>query len=298
MTKFLLSCAALWASPALAAADDHADAKGEETKVEKAGGKFSLLSTECKAEDDSVLETTPGAPPLDIDDPNTPGCNGWEVNIVTSGELGKAMSFETPLFDINYGIGDNIQLKVEAPFTVTRIDGVSKTGVGDAEVGIKHRFFEDESRDMTIAVYPQLEFAVPGAARSADYAGPTFKVPVLLSTKVGETSKGDVMITANASYNLATSSDAHDYIAGAFGIGFPLTRSIALMVEATTEQSLGRTMGSAREAVYKTNVGFLGKVNSHLLWFGALGESYSASDAEDATHTCLVAGFRFLAGGP
>lgn len=299
MNKFLLSCAALWAAPALAAADDHADAKGEENKVvEKAGGKFSLLSTECKAEDDSVLETTPGAPPLDIDDPNTPGCNGWEVNIVTSGELGKAMSFETPLFDINYGIGDNIQLKVEAPFTVTRIDGVSKTGVGDAEVGIKHRFFEDESRDMTIAVYPQLEFAIPGADKADDYAGPIFKVPVLLSTKVGETSKGDVMITANASYNLATRSEAHDYIAGAFGIGFPLTRSIAMMVEGTTEQSLGSTMGSAREAVYKANVGFLGKVNSHLLWFGALGESYSASDAEDTTHTCLVAGFRFLAGGP
>jgi hypothetical protein len=175
---------------------------------------------------------------------------------------------------------------------------MSKTGVGDAEVGIKHRFFEDESREMTVAVYPQLEFAIPGAEKSDDYEGPIVKVPVLLSTKVGETSKGDVMITANASYNLATRSDAHDYIAAAFGIGFPLTSNIAMMVEGTTEQYLGSNMEGVRENVYKANIGLLGKVNSHLLWFSALGESYAPSAADDKAHTCLVAGFRFLAGGP
>ncbi len=295
MKKFVLLSAALWASPALAA-EDHSEPKGED-KVEKAGGKFSLLSTECKAEDDDGPETTPGAPPLDIDDPNTPGCNGWEVNIVTSGELGKAMSFETPLFDINYGIGDNIQLKVEAPIQFIRSDGATKSGVGAAEVGIKHRFFSDESRDMTIAVYPQLEFGIPGTA-AADDSSPIVKLPVLLSTKVGETGKGDVMITANVAYNLSTSSDTRDTLAAAFGIGFPLSKSIAMMVEGTTEQSLGNNMDGVREAVYKANLGFLGKVNSHLLWFGAVGESYAASDAGDTTHTCLVAGFRLLAGGP
>lgn len=296
MKKLLLLCAALWASPALA--DDHSEPKGEDAKlVDKPGGKFSLLGTECKAEDDTGPETTPGAPPLDIDDPNTPGCNGWEVNIVTSGDLGKAMSFETPLFDINYGIGDNIQLKVEAPIQFIHSDGVTRSGVGAAEVGIKHRFFADESRDMTIAVYPQLEFGIPGTA-AADDGSPILKVPVLLSTKVGETSKGDVMITANVAYNMATSADSHDYIAAAFGIGFPLTSSIAMMVESTTEQSLGNNMAGVRETMYKANAGFLGKVNSHLLWFAALGESYIASDAGDTTHTCLVAGFRVLAGGP
>jgi hypothetical protein len=289
-------CAALWASPALA--EDHSDPKGEDTKlVDKPGGKFSLLGTECKAEDDSGPETTPGAPPLDIDDPNTPGCNGWEINIVTSGDLGKAMSFETPLFDINYGIGDNIQLKVEAPIQFIRSDGVTRSGVGAAEVGIKHRFFSDESRDMTVAVYPQLEFGIPGTA-AANEGSPILKLPVLLSTKVGETGKGDVMITANVAYNLSTSTDSHDHIAAAFGIGFPLSSSIAMMIEGTTEQSLGNNMAGVRETAYKANAGFLGKVNSHLLWFGAIGESYLASDAGDTTHTCLVAGFRLIAGGP
>jgi hypothetical protein len=296
MKKLLLLCAALWASPALA--EDHSDPKGEDTKlVDKPGGKFSLLGTECKAEDDSGPETTPGAPPLDIDDPNTPGCNGWEINIVTSGDLGKAMSFETPLFDINYGIGDNIQLKVEAPIQFIRSDGVTRSGVGAAEIGIKHRFFSDESRDMTIAVYPQVEFGIPGTAAAGENS-PIIKLPVLLSTKVGETGKGDVMITANLAYNKSTSADGRDYIAAAFGIGFPLSSSVAMMVEGTTEQSLGNNMAGVRETAYKANAGFLGKVNSHLLWFAAIGESYLASDAGDTTHTCLVAGFRLIAGGP
>lgn len=216
---------------------------------------------------------------------------------MTSGDLGKAMSFETPLFDINYGIGDNIQLKVEAPFQFIRSDGVTRSGVGAAEVGIKHRFFADESHDMTIAVYPQLEFAIPGTA-AADDDSPIIKLPVLLSTKIGETGKGDVMITANLAYNLSTSADGRDIISAAFGIGFPLSKSIAMMVEGTTEQSLGNNMAGVRETMYKANVGFLGKVNSHLLWFGAVGESYIASDAGDTTHTCMVAGFRLLAGGP
>jgi hypothetical protein len=296
MKKLLLSCAALWASPALAA-EDPGEAKPDEDRITEKAGKFSLLGTECKAEE-GALETTPGSPPLDVDDPNTPGCNGWEINIVTSGDLGKAMSFETPLFDINYGIGDNIQLKVEAPFQFTRSDGVTRSGVGAAEVGIKHRFFEDESREMTIAVYPQLEFGIPGTAAAADGESPLIKLPVLLSTRVGETRKGDVMITANLGYNRSTSPDTPDFLSAAFGIGFPLTSSIAMMVEGTTEQSLGNNMTGVRESLYKSNAGFLGKISSHLLWFGAVGESYYASDAGDTTHTCLVAGFRLIAGGP
>jgi hypothetical protein len=151
---------------------------------------------------------------------------------------------------------------------------------------------------MTIAVYPQVEFAIPGTAAADEASGSLIKLPVLLATRVGETGKGAVMITANLGYNLSTSADTRDYISAAFGIGFPLTSSIAMMVEANTEQSLGTNMAGVRESLYKANAGFLGKINSHLLWFGAVGESYAASDAGDTTHTCLIAGLRLIAGGP
>jgi hypothetical protein len=298
MKKLLISCAALWASPALAA-DAPGEPKGEaDHLVEKSGGKFSLLATECKAEDEGGVEATPGSPPLDVDDTGTPGCNGWEINIVTSGELGKAMSFDSPLLDINYGIGDNVQLKVEAPYQFTRIDGVNHGGVGAAEVGIKHRFFEDESRDLSIAVYPQVEFAIPGTAAAGEAEGTLLKFPVLMSTKIGETSKGDVMLTANLAYNASTSAETGQYVSAALGVGFPLTRNVALMLEGTTEQALTRNMDGVRTSVFKADLALFGKISPHLMLFGAAGQNYASSESEDASHTCFVLGFRLLAGGP
>src|ERR1043166_9252312 len=120
MKKLMFTCALLWVSPVFAAEEEPKGAGDEKladkAEKEKEGGKFTLFGHERKGEEDEGPETTPGSPPLDVDDTGTPGCNAWEVNIVTSGEFGKSMSLETPLLDINYGVGDNIQLKWEVPY--------------------------------------------------------------------------------------------------------------------------------------------------------------------------------------
>ena len=289
----------LWSLPALADDVNH-EPVGADHAGEVQGGKFSLLGRECKADPDSALDTTPGSPPLDVDDPGTPGCNGWEINIVTSGEFGKGMDWETPLFDINYGIGDNIQLKYEIPYLVNQLAGVTTSGIGRAELGLKYRFYDDDSRDLSVAVYPQFEFAMPGMADAPgdDGAGTLTKLPVLLSTKVGETSKGNIMITANVGYNLSTMAATEHYISAAFGVGFPLARNVAVMIEASTEQAFHKNMENVREGHVKANVGLFGPVTDHLLWFAALGQSRASSDTDDANHTCVVLGVRVLAGGP
>jgi hypothetical protein len=290
-------CALLWISPAFAAEEpkdpkDEADKLGEKHE----GGKFTLFGHECKAEEDE-LETTPGSPPLDVDDPGTPGCNGWEINIVTSGEFGKGMDWEAPLFDINYGVGDNLQLKAEIPYEYSRVDGESHSAVGRGELGIKYRFYEDESRDLAIAVYPQLEFAIPGT-EAADEGGTLTKVPVLFATKVAETSKGNVMLTANVAYNISSVPMTENYIAGAIGIGFPVTGKLAAMIEGSTEQALGNNMEDVREGYFKANLGLFGPITDHLLWFGSIGQTFASSDAADSSHTCVSFGLRVLAGGP
>jgi hypothetical protein len=58
-----------------------------------------------------------GGPPLLTDDPGTPGNKNWEINIASThfrspGER----EIEAPLLDINYGLGDRIQLKYEVPY--------------------------------------------------------------------------------------------------------------------------------------------------------------------------------------
>jgi hypothetical protein len=299
MKTIIFSCALLWSLPALADDASH-DPNDADHAAETQGGTFSLLGRKCKADADAALETTPGSPPLDVDDPGTPGCNGWEINIVTSGEFGKGMDWETPLFDINYGVGDNIQLKFEIPYLVSQLAGVTTSGIGLAELGLKYRFYEDDSRDLSVAVYPQVEFAMPGTdvARGDEGGGTLTKLPVLLSTKVGETGKGNIMITANVGYNLSTQQATEHYVSAAFGVGFPLARNVAVMIEASTEQAFHKNMENVREGYVKANVGLFGPITDHLLWFAALGESRASYDTDDANHTCVVLGVRILAGGP
>ena len=297
MNKTTLLCGLLWISPAFADDGEHEHKVSEE--MHETGGKFSLFGHECKAEEDE-LETTPGSPPLDVDDPGTPGCNGWEVNVVTSAEFAKGMTGETPLLDINYGIGDNIQLKYEVPYEFSRIDGVSSSGLGRAEFGIKYRFYDNEESDTGIAVYPQLEFAIPGtaAAEGEEGKGTLTKLPVLFTRRLVETGKGAVMLTANAAYNVSTEPGVENFVSGAIGVGFPLTSTLAVMVEGSTEQAVGKNMESVREHYFKANAGVMGRISDHLLWFGSVGQTFASSDAEDSSHTCLSLGLRVLAGGP
>jgi hypothetical protein len=301
-TITLLS-ALLSATPALADDDDkeegkkegegHADAEIKET------GKFKLLGRECKAEHEG-LETTPGSPPLDVDDPGTPGCNAWEVNIVTSGEFGKTQSWETPLLDINYGVGDNVQLKFEVPYGFSKTDDVSESGVGLAEIGVKYRFYENEASGVEIAVYPQVEFAIPGTAiaDTEEGKGMLTKLPLLVAKKLGETSKGDIMLTANAGYNRPSSAMTTHYLSASLGIGFPLTSKLALMVEGSTEQAFAKNMEDVREGYFKANLGLFGPISEHFMWFGSVGQTFASSEPGDSSHTCAVLGLRVLAGGP
>ena len=56
-----------------------------------------------------------GGPPMLTDDPGTPGDGHWEINTaVTTEQRPGERSSEPPLLDLNYGIGDRIQLKYEA----------------------------------------------------------------------------------------------------------------------------------------------------------------------------------------
>ncbi len=58
-----------------------------------------------------------GGPPLITDDPGTPGDGNWEINIAfTTKKRRTVRSYETPILDINYGLGDRIQLKYEVPW--------------------------------------------------------------------------------------------------------------------------------------------------------------------------------------
>jgi hypothetical protein len=101
-----------------------------------------------------------GGPPFRTDDPETPGNKHWEINFGWVGDRNPAAgAYQVPDVDINYGLGDRIQLKYEIPIAIEEIQpqpaigtqparaGHLIGGLGESQPGIKWRFYEHHPGD-------------------------------------------------------------------------------------------------------------------------------------------------------
>ena len=108
----------------------------------------------------TVAAHAQGGPPFRTDDPETPGNRHWEINFGWIGDRNPAAgAYQVPDFDINYGLGDRIQLKYEIPIAIeeTRPQPATATapavpgeligGLGESLLGIKWRFYEHHPND-------------------------------------------------------------------------------------------------------------------------------------------------------
>ena len=125
--------------------------------ISKLSGVFVILlvSAQCWAL---------GGPPILTDDPGTPGSGNWEVNVAVTSESSSSRSrLEAPLADINYGVGERIQLKYEVPFVISknRDDPTSVNGIDHSMGGIKYRFLDQEKAGFAMSTYPQVAFRSP-----------------------------------------------------------------------------------------------------------------------------------------
>jgi hypothetical protein len=106
-----------------------------------------------------------GGPPMLTDDPGTPGDGHWEINIATlSDHTADATTSQVPLLDLNYGVGEHIQLKFEIPWLMQNSSG--HDGFGDGLAGVKWRFYDAGENAWQVSTYPQVEFASPLARSS------------------------------------------------------------------------------------------------------------------------------------
>ena len=291
-----LVCAAVWASPALADDDDH-DASPDKDKIdEREGGKFLLFSRDCKAERE-LIEIAPDSPPMDFDEAGTIGCNVWEFDIAATAEVGNGRAMRTPLLEIDYGIGDNIELSLELPYEQNQVGGTTTRGLGAVELGIKHRFYEDESRELGLAFYPQIELAVPGTSLADEEDGMTFDLPFVFQTRLARIGSGNIMLGGIAGYSITTEPMTANYISAGLGVGVPVTPKLAVMVEGFTRQAVGENADGMRKGYFKANLGVFGSITPHLMWFGSLGQTFGGSESDDSSHTCMSLGIRILAGG-
>ena len=176
-----------------------------------------------------------GGPPMITDDPGTPGDGIWEFNIAwTIEHAGSETEHEMPLLDINYGIGDRVQLKYEVPWIVANEPGVgSRDGLGNSKVGVKWRFIDAGEEGWRISTYPQLEIRNPGSGsveRELVEAGATVILPF-------EFERAFQHFSANFEIGHTWHSRGENEWFGGIVIGREVSKRLELMAEVVVDAS-------------------------------------------------------------
>ena len=135
-----------------------------------------------------------GGPPYYTNDPGTPGPFNWEINLgyMPFFYSGQSVS-HTPDVDINFGIGDRIQLtyenawlRVQNPSTTAQF-GRTQFGLGQSNPGVKWRFHDGGEDGLSVSVFPQFFLNNPNDAvrRGITPASQSFLLPFEFTKKLG-----------------------------------------------------------------------------------------------------------------
>ena len=131
-----------------------------------------------------------GGPPMRTDDPGTPGNRNWEINIACTQTFSPIeREIETPLIDVNYGVGDRVQMKFEIPYLFKNDGrGQYRKAFGDSLLGVKWRFYEQKnSKGWKISTYPQVEVLNPQQTEDGGRVGVSarFLLPIEITREIG-----------------------------------------------------------------------------------------------------------------
>ena len=132
----------------------------------------------------SSMSLAQGGPPFRSDDPDTPGNRHWEINTVLVGDRNPSLGlYSVPNIDVNYGLGNRIQLKFELPLAIEESRGPSGhvvAGLGNSLLGVKWRFYahhpkseesgqiDKKEANFGISTYPQLLLNNPTSSKRRD----------------------------------------------------------------------------------------------------------------------------------
>ncbi len=243
---------------------------------------FNFFSSECKAEAEAGMDGAPQSPPLGVDDPGTAGCNTWETNVLVDGDIShEEKSWEAPLLDINYGIGDNLQVKLEIPWLVAKANEKSQSALGNSKTGIKYHFYSQKTADLELAIYPQIQFASIGSKaedKGLESSGSIVSLPLIIGMTVGKSTYGDIKLGINMALSRSNKKDVEDSTSLSAAIGLPVSKSMAVMAEIATERANKISTEGNREELLSMTVGALTEVTDTLSVFASLGRSLKASD--------------------
>lgn len=131
-----------------------------------------------------------GGPPMITDDTETVPKGHWEINTGFTVERDSdGRVFGTPLLDINYGLSERTQLKVEIPWLVLHNNGQPGVhGPGNLNIGMRWRFRDEkEKHRIALSIYPAVEFNTSNSSirKGLVDKGAEFLMPLQWQTQIG-----------------------------------------------------------------------------------------------------------------
>jgi len=230
-------------------------------------------------------------PPLVTDDPETPGRGGWEINISNNIERTRdAFLMETPRFDINYGLLENDQWKIEFPVLYLDSDEHgSHSGMGDLLLGWKYRFLEEKDRQFMASIYPQL--LIPTGNEGLGLGGGN--VEALFPLQIGRHFlKGKVFVYGEVGYNVVLSASEANRWKYGLAAAWGATEHLELMAEVA---GLAFPGGAEPDDTF-FNVGFKYDFTKRTSLIAAFGRSFH--DVNRGTPDLLTfVGLQMMLGG-
>jgi hypothetical protein len=136
-----------------------------------------------------VLCIAQAGPPYISNDPGVPGSRNWEINLALAPTLSRNSTLvQIPQIDLNYGVGDDIQLTAEMPYVIASTTGTAQaSGWSNAYPGIKWRFLNQGEEGWQASVFPQVETGASLQAQQHGIAGsgPRYLLPVEVEKRLG-----------------------------------------------------------------------------------------------------------------
>jgi hypothetical protein len=169
-----------------------------------------------------------GGPPMITDDPGTPGNGKWEINLaIAFDHRPDETSYDLPEIDLNYGVGDHVQLTLQtAPVLLKRQDHGPIGGLGGTEAAVKWRFLDEEKSGFDMSMFPRVIFNVQASSprRGLSEDGTRFQIPFQIAKAFGR-------FHADAEFGpVGISVGRSEWLYGIVG-GFDVAKPTMLMAE-------------------------------------------------------------------